>query len=1623
MEQTGLTMQEGITSISNLQRRTTLMRSRLLSTAAAMFLLLGLIAGNAFAQITDASAVKFSVRKTTSDVWRTTSANEDTVGRPTNLKVEFSIGQQTENISKYLVTLPVGTATDSALIENNGVTLSYTLSGGGVITDILTAAQIAIVNVNEPDAGVYSSTKQPSLLLTAPRDVTSNAAIAITISAGLYNGSTLSASNSHGLANADEQANTYFGLVVVDTPTDTIAQTDSFFLKNDLADGVVTNSSIGAILSGNVLSNSDSIGVVDRFGNYVPDFFDSSADSLKIFVSDAQGDFSLTGDGGTLLVTAAGASRTLVGDSIVAITDNGGNYNTGTPATTWAGALVTVATDFAVVNVSDASANNADENDDLKHIPLWLGDSNVSAAGNYNVGITFTKDADMAVGDSVSLVFSVTGDTATGTYLNVAADHQTTVKRVLQASTDSKLIGTIAVADAGDGDYYVGETITLNVTVKNLFGDAFSGATIGSTSLDSLSIAFEYSESSTINATTTGLLQSGQQVTSTKSQPAAMAISASKIAGSTIYSSAASSGAGVVAVPFQYLGMSTHTAKDSLAIIITAKTNGKADTVKVNIEPSAPVYFDTDSLVAYLALDSIVPVKGLPVSSDLPIFALDTAYNRVANLTLSSATGFLDAIAIQSTGGANIKALNFLIDGRDPKGHGSTTVKDSISFDFSTIARAAAYAAGTLDKDSSFIGNTLLHANSSDDSSRINLGGLGDDPLGMSLKYTGNNRRVSVVFDPATLGSGFTFNSRTQDLALINLVDVSVVDSLSSLTVVSTGHKAGRTDTLIVSASLPVASNGDSANVLDQNSADSLIILTLESFGDAAGLPAGLTTANVAVSADNITYYNATGVMQGDGDSIAFVTPITFNATSTAQTMYVKVMGMINPTIADSANLYKVKLATSTTAIFATEAMSMVDDTLAQYMLVSPTAGQDSVRAGVKWLSDITAGIAVDTLTVGDTAWFQVAQADQYGNTITGTRGANLGNKLLLTSVEPVDTTKSLVLLQKHEDAITAGAGVHAGDSLTVKIDSVKSGTSTSGYFADSVGIIAVSTNSGVDYDLVLSDVTGAVISSTVKVYVKAGAANAIALDPDTLVTADCGAKLPTLTATLTDSYGNALVGGTVSFGLASGVTTDAAFADTNGTDLAVGVDTVAISTDASGKAMATWLAAGTGDSVAIAVWATGVSAVYYSAKTQFTGASGAIRIVSPTDSLVPSLTDAGTIVANVLDADLVTAVYANVWRSNLTAGTDGVLVTSDAVAFDSVVGVAVASADSAQVSLVLPDTVAVDTATVIKYQLVMVDAVDSVTYSDTMMYVVGPTRGKRDMTANAVNVADVMRLVYLIAIDEIVPTIVDYMGLDLDQDGSFDTPDLTAELAIWKGTGTSLAGAASLENATAKAALSYEATDKASANLALNLESSHNMNVAVFRIKYDTEKFVFGEAKATDRLKNISVVSGNNDKDGVYTVVLVNTEGGQILQGSGAVLNIDISAAGDKFDGVGEISLLNASFDEGVAAELSREVLSPKALLPKAFALSQNYPNPFNPSTTIAYDVPEGDNVQVQLNVYNMRGQLVKTLVNDAKGEGSYQVQWDGSDNYGRRVSSGIFFYRIKAGEFSKTRKMVILK
>lgn len=94
----------------------------------------------------------------------------------------------------------------------------------------------------------------------------------------------------------------------------------------------------------------------------------------------------------------------------------------------------------------------------------------------------------------------------------------------------------------------------------------------------------------------------------------------------------------------------------------------------------------------------------------------------------------------------------------------------------------------------------------------------------------------------------------------------------------------------------------------------------------------------------------------------------------------------------------------------------------------------------------------------------------------------------------------------------------------------------------------------------------------------------------------------------------------------------------------------------------------------------------------------------------------------------------------------------------------------------------------------------------------------------------------------------------------------------------------------------------------------------------------------------------------------------------------------------------------------------------PEVYALRNNYPNPFNPETTIKYQLPEAGDVKLE--IYNMLGQVVRTLVNQHQSAGRYTIQWNASNDYGQDLSSGIYFYRVQVGgEFTNVKKMLLVK
>jgi hypothetical protein len=216
-----------------------------------------------------------------------------------------------------------------------------------------------------------------------------------------------------------------------------------------------------------------------------------------------------------------------------------------------------------------------------------------------------------------------------------------------------------------------------------------------------------------------------------------------------------------------------------------------------------------------------------------------------------------------------------------------------------------------------------------------------------------------------------------------------------------------------------------------------------------------------------------------------------------------------------------------------------------------------------------------------------------------------------------------------------------------------------------------------------------------------------------------------------------------------------------------------------------------------------------------------------------------------------------------------------------------------------------------------------------------------------------------------------------------------------------------------------------------------------------DAITLTLDEVMLTDRLTGwvLDETMIKDTVDYIHVLGYQNPTGDPIAAGSGELLTLVFDIGG--WEGVitednpVDISLLLKGVEivdadgnflgvqkkDGIATidyrvPLNGEGLGPGASLPKVFATSQNYPNPFNPSTTVNYQVPEDAGlVSFSLNVYDIRGKLVRTLAKGVKGPGYYTVNWDGTDNHGRYVSSGVYFYRFSSEKYTSTRKMVLLK
>jgi hypothetical protein len=183
----------------------------------------------------------------------------------------------------------------------------------------------------------------------------------------------------------------------------------------------------------------------------------------------------------------------------------------------------------------------------------------------------------------------------------------------------------------------------------------------------------------------------------------------------------------------------------------------------------------------------------------------------------------------------------------------------------------------------------------------------------------------------------------------------------------------------------------------------------------------------------------------------------------------------------------------------------------------------------------------------------------------------------------------------------------------------------------------------------------------------------------------------------------------------------------------------------------------------------------------------------------------------------------------------------------------------------------------------------------------------------------------------------------------------------------------------------------------------------------------------ADDGQNGVKFTQIDNEKKTILAVV-IPFQAEALPRGEGILLNLEF-----KGEGTVKLEETTVHHQKGIslvntqARELDYEfnpvelVNKQEQVLPTQFSLSQNYPNPFNPKTTISYALPA--DAFVKLTVYNILGQKVKTLVDEQQTAGYKQVIWDGKSDGGQEVSSGIYFYQIQAGSFTKTAKMSLLK
>jgi hypothetical protein len=210
-----------------------------------------------------------------------------------------------------------------------------------------------------------------------------------------------------------------------------------------------------------------------------------------------------------------------------------------------------------------------------------------------------------------------------------------------------------------------------------------------------------------------------------------------------------------------------------------------------------------------------------------------------------------------------------------------------------------------------------------------------------------------------------------------------------------------------------------------------------------------------------------------------------------------------------------------------------------------------------------------------------------------------------------------------------------------------------------------------------------------------------------------------------------------------------------------------------------------------------------------------------------------------------------------------------------------------------------------------------------------------------------------------------------------------------------------------------------------ISVMGKSNQEIAMIHleIEFDSDQVELLTPQLTSRTQGLQLISGT--EDGIQKIGVVDLSGQRYVPaGEGAL--VKLRAKGDDLSSIKirQAILVDVDarrLDVEISKDLKSELAKPSESKPECFSLSQNYPNPFNPQTRISYSLPQ--DAHVCLSVYNILGQKVKILLDKHQSAGVQTVSWNGTDDKGNQVSSGVYFYKLSAGEFSDMKKMLLVK